>query len=87
MHARRPREIRQFIQQRFAELSPTAGSIVDETLLIRDGQYCGHRYRATDLTAVWFLEENEIKFYDQAGHVIGIVCPDEATFNPRTDAA
>lgn len=40
-----------------------------ETILIRDGMYCGRRFYIDDFMAVWFIEEGEIKFYDQAGAV------------------
>ena len=87
MHASRPREIRQLIQDQFTELSATSGSMLDETLLIRDGQYCGHRYQTDELSAVWFLEEDQIKIYNHAGHVIGVICPSEVVVERRAEAA
>jgi hypothetical protein len=87
MHSKRPCEIRQLVQQQFAEHSPACGPIREETLLIRDGQYCGHRYRTEDLTAVWFLEEDQIKMYDRNGRVIAVVCPSEILFERRSEAA
>lgn len=35
-----------------------------ESLLLRKGCYCGRRFEADGAYAVWFLEENEVKFYD-----------------------
>lgn len=87
MHSKRPREIRRLVQQQFAELSPTCGPIREETLLIRDGQYCGHRYQTEDLTAVWFLEEDQIKMYDRNGRVIAVLCPSDMLVERRTEAA
>lgn len=49
-----------------------------ETLLIRDGAYCGHRYCVDSLQAVWFIEEDEIKFYGQDGRVIDHMHPSTA---------
>ena len=40
-----------------------------ETILIRDGMYCGRRFYIDDFMAVWFIEEGEIKFFDEAGAV------------------
>ncbi len=40
-----------------------------ETTLIRRGTYCGHRYKIGDFEAVWFIEEDEIKFSDHDGRV------------------
>jgi hypothetical protein len=34
-----------------------------ESLLIRDGVYCGHRFRRQQYEAVWFVDENQVKFY------------------------
>jgi hypothetical protein len=86
MQPNRPREIRKFVQQQFAEISPDLDRIDQETLLIRNGQYCGHRYQNDRLTAVWFLEENQLKVYDEAGHVLRVVSPTVLVAS-RSDAA
>ena len=54
---------REYIQQVFSELDSDSTSLC-ETVLIRDGLYCGHRFSNERLSAVWFFEEDEIKFYD-----------------------
>jgi hypothetical protein len=87
MHSKRPREIRQLVQQQFAELSPTCGPIRDERLLIRGGEYCGHRYRTDELAAVWFLEEDQIKVYDRSGQVKAVICPSNVLDDRPSDAA
>jgi hypothetical protein len=43
---------------------------MSETILIRDGHYCGRRFQAEHGHAVWFLEENQIKVYLSDGQVI-----------------
>ncbi len=43
---------------------------MNETILIRDGHYCGRRFQAEHGHAVWFLEENLIKVYLSDGQVI-----------------
>lgn len=43
-----------------------------ETILIRDGMYCGRRFYRDEFMAVWFIEEGEIKFFDQAGAVAAV---------------
>jgi hypothetical protein len=87
MKSSRPREIRQLVQQQFAVISPTAGPICEETLLIRNGQYCGHRYQSDGLSAVWFLEEDQVKIYHRDGHVLGVFCASDAVRKQRADAA
>ena len=95
MNSGRPRQIRQLVQSQFAELRPDCQQIEQETLLIRDGQYCGHRYQGGGLTAVWFLEENQLKFYDTDGGVLQVVkppitiseCDERGAPERRSDAA
>ncbi|WP_197442414.1 hypothetical protein [Lignipirellula cremea] len=40
--------------------------------MIRDGYYCGRKMRCDGLQAIWFVEENEIKFYDRDGAVASV---------------
>lgn len=88
MQTTHPREIRKLVQQQFAEIPGGSDRIEHETLLIREGHYCGHRYRNNRLTAVWFLEENQLKVYDEAGHVVRVVCPGDISAERRiADAA
>lgn len=52
---------RQFVQSAFSTLgSPDA---IEETVLIRDGLYCGHQFLSGKLSAVWFFEESEVKIF------------------------
>ncbi len=44
-------------------------------MLIRDGFFCGRRFVSDGLEAVWFIEENEVKFYDRDGKVVQVVHP------------
>jgi len=40
-----------------------------ETILIRNGCYCGRRFEHGGLSAVWFIEEGEIKVFGQEGQL------------------
>jgi len=53
---------RLYVQSTFSQMRVT--DEIAETALIRDGAYCGHRFSAGNLSAVWFFEENEVKIYD-----------------------
>ncbi|QDU96283.1 hypothetical protein Pla8534_41030 [Lignipirellula cremea] len=64
--------VRQLIQSRFVELGASPDAPVQETILIRDGYYCGRKMRCDGLQAIWFVEENEIKFYDRDGAVASV---------------
>ncbi len=44
-----------------------------EAMLIRDGFFCGRRFERDQLQAVWFVEENEVKFYDRLGAITQVL--------------
>lgn len=44
-----------------------------ESILIRDGYYCGRRFDAGSLEAVWFLEEDQVKISDVLGTVLCVL--------------
>ena len=72
-----PRHIRQIIENTFASLSPPPNQILAESLLIRDGHYCGHKFANSALTAVWFHEEDQIKVRSKDGQLLMVVKPSE----------
>jgi len=61
--------IRAEIRQQFHDFGAAEGAHAEETILINDGYYCGRRFRCDGFEAVWFIEENQIKFFDQDGTV------------------
>jgi len=63
-------EIRAALRNRLLELAHLPDTTVQETLLIRDGCYCGRRFVAGSFSAVWFIEEGEIKIYGPAGTLL-----------------
>lgn len=46
---------------------------LSETVLIRDGHYCGRRFEIDGMSAVWFIEENQIKCFCQDGSLHSVV--------------
>ena len=46
---------------------------VDESLLIRSGTYCGHRFEKDGFRAVWFIEEEQIKLYGKDGQLLRVL--------------
>lgn len=62
--------VRDIIQRTFRKFGADSQQALLETILIRDGHFCGRRYSHEDRSAVWFVEENEIKFYDFNGSVV-----------------
>jgi len=77
-------QTRVFVAQVFADYEGTNGDDegttgipFQETVLIRDGYYCGHRFSTERHKAVWFLEENQVKFFDADGKLLRVAQLDE----------
>jgi hypothetical protein len=63
-------EIRRHARSRFQTLGAEAHAELIETILIRDGYYCGRRFECDGWTAIWFVEEQQVKLYDRDGRVL-----------------
>lgn len=48
-----------------------------ESILIREGFYCGRRFEAEGWSAVWFLEEDQLKISGASGAVVAAFRGDE----------
>jgi hypothetical protein len=48
-----------------------------ETILIRDGLFCGRKFRCCGHSVVWFMEENQIKFFGPAGNLLRTASPEQ----------
>ena len=68
-HAQLTEAVRHRVSQTFAQLGLAAVHGLRESILIRGGAYCGRRFDSAAGHAIWFLEENQIKFYDAAGRL------------------
>ncbi len=44
-----------------------------EAILIRQGMYCGRRFECDAGSAVWFIEENQIKYFAPDGSIVKTV--------------
>ena len=73
-----PEKIRVAARAVLCELGAAREEKLRETMLIREGNYCGHRYRMDGFEAVWFIEEDELKFSDQSGTVAKKLVASEA---------
>ena len=63
---------RKFVEQTFQQLDQHTTLPLREAALIRDGQYCGHRFTSRELSAVWFFEEDEVKIYGDNHQLIHV---------------
>jgi hypothetical protein len=59
--------VRQSIQSTLAELGGNASEGLGEAVLIRKGLYCGRRFSYSGGYAIWFIEENQIKYFNANG--------------------
>jgi hypothetical protein len=73
--------VRQSVSATLAELGCDSTDGIEEAILIRQGVYCGRRFTCAGGCAVWFVEENQIKFYNAQGGVAKV------TAGPTLDAA
>jgi hypothetical protein len=79
--------VRAIVQETFVQLGGLADEVPGEAMLIRDGFFCGRRFVGQGLEAVWFIEENEIKFYNGEGAVVQVIHPRGNSSDGRADAA
>ena len=69
-HTQKLDQVRRTVAARFAQLGGTHSADFCETILVREGYYCGRRFSFEDWRAVWFADEEEVKFSDADGSPI-----------------
>ena len=79
--------VRQQIDGIFDQLGVDDAVEPCETILIRNGHYCGRRFQRGGMEAIWFVEENEVKFYDPSGSLLKVIRSEEPTSHQRREAA
>ena len=78
--------VRRFISQALTQLGETDADEIRETILIRDGYYCGRRFEAQAGAAIWFVEENQVKVF-RADGTVALVLEADALHEERRAAA
>jgi hypothetical protein len=66
-------QIRLLVRHTMLEWNIPAAEGLEETILIRNGFYCGRRFATAAAHAIWFCEENQIKFYGEQGTVLHVI--------------
>jgi len=64
--------VRHTVRATMVELTHEPAEQLQETILIRDGFYCGRRFQSDHMQAIWFIEEDELKFYAVDGGVVRV---------------
>jgi hypothetical protein len=55
---------------------------LQETILIRGGMYCGRRFQGSHGSAVWFVEENQIKYFGADGALLEAIAAPAGVATP-----
>lgn len=67
--------VRQMIRQKLTVHGAKLTSTPDESILISNGYFCGRKFVCDQLTAVWFVEENQVKIYSETGALLEMFHP------------
>lgn len=62
--------IRQAIAWQLRSLGVRNASSLHESILIHNGIFCGRKFQCEEYEVVWFLEEDEIKFFSPFGELL-----------------
>ena len=58
-----------------------------ETILVRDGFYCGRRFDCHGYQATWFFEEQQVKFHAPDGSLVKVCNPFAPSERPHQRVA
>jgi hypothetical protein len=62
--------VRHAVIEHLARLSGDSLASPCESILIRNGLYCGRKFQWQGYEVVWFLEEDQIKFFGPCGNLL-----------------
>ena len=85
-HTQLTEVVRSLVASTFADLGVAASEELRETILIREGSYCGRRFESPAAYAIWFVEENQIKVYQADGSLVRVIQPQEICCSARAAA-
>ena len=77
-HAEALEAVRHAVRVTFVQLGAASGVRLDEHILLRHDVYCGRRFFAEGLQAIWFVEEDQVKIHAQDGTVARVMSVQEA---------
>ena len=72
-HAEQTEAVRRLIADVFQQLRLSDEETPRQSLLIRDGNYCGRRFEADRGHALWFFEEDQVKVFGPDGRVLRVI--------------
>jgi hypothetical protein len=63
-------KIRLVIAEQLTRFGAPQVDAIDEAILIRDGLFCGRKFHCEGYVVVWFIEEDEMKFFSPCGDLL-----------------
>jgi hypothetical protein len=63
-------KIRLVIAEQLGQLGAQQTASIGESILIRNGLFCGRKFQCEGYEVVWFIEEDEIKFFSPCGDLL-----------------
>jgi hypothetical protein len=72
-HAELIDSVRALVADTFHQLRLSDDAVPRQSLLIRDGNYCGRRFDAERGHALWFFEEDQVKVFGAEGRVLRVI--------------
>ncbi len=85
-HAQLTVTVRELVAETFAELGVADLSDLRETILIKGGGYCGRRFETDAATAIWFVEEDQLKVFWGDGTLARVIQPLVSSYAVRAAA-
>jgi hypothetical protein len=77
-HAEALEAVRHAVRNTFIQLGVADGFQLNEHILLRSDIYCGRRFLAEGLQAIWFVEEDQVKIHARDGAVARVLTVEEA---------
>jgi hypothetical protein len=77
-HAEALEAVRRAVRNHFLELGADVDLQLNEHILVRHDAYCGRRFFADGLQAIWFVEEDQVKIHARDGTVVQVMSSEEA---------
>ena len=87
LHAHQVDTVRRLVRQTFQAHGVETDDAVLEKILVRDGFYCGRCFSCDGMRAVWFIEENSVKFYRRDGSFLDACSAEEPPVEPARRVA
>ncbi|MCA9126333.1 MAG: hypothetical protein KDB22_04570 [Planctomycetales bacterium] len=63
-------KIRSAVASQLSSFGVKDPGTIHESILIRNGLFCGRKFKCEGYDVVWFLEEDEIKFFGPCGDLL-----------------